>query len=114
MDRMSGVKDPAEKKRLSLKLDRRNVYGENDKSSRKNIPRGKRRRHKGERRGVGQALRGLRGDVGEDEATNAEMRAKSNITYSKGNGFKKRPDAPLGAVLAAKRAGKRKGAARSF
>ena len=36
-------KTPQEKKRLSLAKDRRNVYGENDKASRKNIPRAKSR-----------------------------------------------------------------------
>jgi hypothetical protein len=34
-------KSPQEKKRLSLQKDRRNSYGENDKSSRKNIRRSK-------------------------------------------------------------------------
>ena len=32
-------KSPQEKKALSYAKDRRNTYGENDKSSRKNIPR---------------------------------------------------------------------------
>jgi hypothetical protein len=36
---MSTIKNPEEKKRLSLKHDRRNVYGENAKASRKGIPR---------------------------------------------------------------------------
>lgn len=34
-------RSPQEKKKLSLQKDRRNDYGENDKSSRKNIPRSK-------------------------------------------------------------------------
>jgi hypothetical protein len=34
---------PQEKKRLSLEKGRRNTYGENDKASRKNIPRAKAR-----------------------------------------------------------------------
>ena len=34
-------KTPQEKKQLSLEKDRRNSYGENDKASRKNIPRAK-------------------------------------------------------------------------
>jgi hypothetical protein len=43
-------KTPQEKKRESYLRDRRNTYGENDKSSRKNIPRSKRRRSRMERR----------------------------------------------------------------
>lgn len=39
-------KSPQEKKRLSLKKDRRNTYGENDKASRKNIPRSKAKSHR--------------------------------------------------------------------
>jgi hypothetical protein len=35
--RMSTIKNPEEKKRLSLERDRRNQYGENDKASRKAI-----------------------------------------------------------------------------
>ena len=38
---MNTVKNPEEKKRLSLARDRRNRYGENSKSSRKNIQRRK-------------------------------------------------------------------------
>jgi hypothetical protein len=44
---MSTVKHPKEKKELSLERDRRNTYGENSKSSRKGIRRGKQRRHIG-------------------------------------------------------------------
>jgi hypothetical protein len=103
---MSTVKDPGDKKQLSLKLDRRNTYGENDKASRKGIPRGKQRRHMNERRSVGQALREVRGsEADEDLATNVELLAKLRVTSSKRRGFKKQPDATLGAVLATKRAG---------
>jgi hypothetical protein len=35
---MSRLKSPQQKKLASLALDRRNVYGENDKASRKLIP----------------------------------------------------------------------------
>ncbi|MFD9407178.1 hypothetical protein ACFWBN_09205 [Streptomyces sp. NPDC059989] len=35
-------RSPQEKKRLSYLKDRRNVYGENQKSSRRNIPRSRR------------------------------------------------------------------------
>jgi hypothetical protein len=50
---MSTIKNPEEKKQLSLERDRRNRYGENSKSSRKSIQRGKQRRHMDERRTVG-------------------------------------------------------------
>ncbi len=104
---MSTVKNPEEKKRLSLIRDRRNRYGENSKSSRKNIQRGKQRRHMDERRSVGEALGRLKGSVQEDEATEAELRAKTRITDSQRRGFRKRPDTPLGVVLATKRARKK-------
>lgn len=109
---MSSVKNPGDKKRASLKLDRRNTYGENSKASRKGIPRGKQRRHMNERRSVGQALQGLRGNVSEDEATTAEVLAKVRVTSSERKGFRKQADAPLGAVLDAKRAGRPKWSAR--
>jgi len=76
---MSTVRNPEEKKRLSLARDRRNGYGENRKSSRKNIQRGKqlRHRHMDERRSVGEALGRLKGSVQEEEATEAELQAKT-------------------------------------
>jgi len=101
---MSTIKNPEEKKQLSLSRDRRNRYGENSKSSRKSIQRGKQRRHMDERRTVSEVLGRLRGDVQEDEATEAELRAKTRIIDSERRGFKKEPDTPLGVVLATKRA----------
>lgn len=41
-DLVTRRRSPQEKKALSYARDRRNVYGENDKSSRKNIRRNKR------------------------------------------------------------------------
>ena len=101
---MSTNKDPDEKKQLSLERDRRNRYGENSKSSRKNIRRGKQRRHMDERRTVGEVLARLKGCVPEDEAAEAELRAKTKITDSQRRGFRKKPDTPLAVVLAAKKA----------
>ena len=63
---MSTVKSPGEKKQLSLKLDRRNTYGENAKASRKGIQKGKQRQHMNERRSTGEVLRGLKGNVPEE------------------------------------------------
>jgi hypothetical protein len=104
---VSTIKSPDDKKRLSLERDRRNRYGENDKSSRKSIQRGKQRQHMDERRSVGEILSRLRGDVQEDEATEIELRAKTRIAHSKGEGFRKHPDTPLAVVLATKRARKK-------
>src|SRR5277367_4652487 len=109
---MGTVRNPEEKKRLSLALDRRNTYGENSKSSRKSIQKGKQRRHMNERRRADEVLRKLKGNIPQDEASDAELLVKTRITGSRRNGFKKQPDTPLGIVLATKRAGKPKGAAR--
>jgi hypothetical protein len=59
-----------------------------------------------ERRTVGEVLGRLRGCVQEDEATDAELLAKTRIIDSKRRGFKKKPDTPLGIVLANKKARK--------
>src|SRR5271170_642234 len=105
---MSAVKDQTEKKRLSLKLDRRNTYGENDKASRKNIPRGKQRQHQNERRSAAQALHSISGATPEDELVAAELLTKVRTAASKRKGFKKQSDEPLGIVLAKKNAGRPK------
>jgi hypothetical protein len=93
---MSTVKNPRDKKQLSLERDRRNRYGENSKSSRKSIQRGKQRRHMDERRTVGEVLGQLKGKIEEDVATEAELIAKTRIVDSRRRGFKKRPDTPSG------------------
>ena len=54
---------PQEKKRLSYERDGRNTYGENDKSSRKNIPRGKRLVNRAARRSASVALVDVRGNA---------------------------------------------------
>lgn len=101
---MSAVKDQTEKKRLSLQLDCRNTYGENDKASRKSIPRGKQRQHQNERRSAAQILHSITGNVPEDQVVDAELLAKVKVTISRRKGFKKRPDKPLGILLAKKKA----------
>ena len=105
---MSTVKNPKEKKRLSLAHDRRNVYRENAKASRKSIPRGKQRRHMDERRSVSAVLLRLKGGVpDEQEATEAELAVANRILEARREGFKKKPDRPLGEVLQRKKAKKR-------
>lgn len=103
---MSTIKNPEEKKRLSLERDRRNTYGENSKSSRTSIQRGKQRQHMDERRSVSVVLGRLKGALQEEEMTEAELLAKTRITDSQRRGFKKRPDTPLGVVLSMKNARK--------
>jgi len=96
---MSKVKNPEQKKNLSLKRDRRNVFGENSKSSRKNIAMGKQRRQMNERRGIAQLLGVLTGHVDDDAASDAELRVKLTIAHSKNRGFQKHPDKPLGDAI---------------
>jgi hypothetical protein len=94
---VSKLKNPTQKKRLSLERDRRNVYGENSKSSRKNIAKGKQRRHMDERRAVADVLGRLKGPVDDDVASAAELQVKVTIADSRN---RKVPDEPLGVVLA--------------
>jgi hypothetical protein len=100
---MSTIKNPEEKKRLSLAHDRRNTYGENSKSSRKNIRLGKQRTNMNQRRSADEALRHLKGNVPEDDAVDAEHLARTRIIDSKRRGFKKVPDTPLGVVVMKKK-----------
>jgi hypothetical protein len=85
---MSKLKTPQGKKVASYDHDRRNAYGENAKSSRKNIPRAKVRVRRAERRVVRQAL---------DAAIAPEKAeaAVSDTRLQRREGFKKTPDIPL-------------------
>ena len=74
---------PKEKKRLSLAKDRRNDYCENDKSSRKNIPRSKKLANRSVRRGDKQDL-----------ATDAEH-AEGVLPLRLKKRWRKSPDSPL-------------------
>lgn len=97
---MSKVKTPQQKKQLSYDNDRRNTYGENDKSSRKNIPRSKQRSHQDERRSIRQALSGAEG-ISVDEAAidDAQSDALETGRLKKLQAFRKSPDRPLGNVV---------------
>lgn len=99
---MSKLKTPKQKKLASLALDRRNVYGENDKASRKLIPRGKQQSHQASRRAANRPLRGAGTLVDDDSASKAQFDVQSALIQAKRKSFKKRSDAPLGAVLKAK------------
>lgn len=96
---MPDRKTPQEKKRLSLKRDRRNVYGENDKASRKAIPRRKRLGQKQLRRGINQALSPLGGKAIEDHLDQVASEVNAVQAAKKHKLFKKSPDQPLGIVL---------------
>ncbi|HXH78679.1 hypothetical protein [Nocardioides sp.] len=91
---MSRIKNPQDKKRLSLERDRRNTYGENDKASRKNIPRAKARVNRANRRAETVALEGALGAP--DETLDAIVGRRRKV-------WRKWTDAPLGSVLAIKR-----------
>jgi hypothetical protein len=95
---MSKIKSAREEKEKSLAHDRRNVYGENQKASRKNIPLAKQRSHQSVRRATKRAL-SVSGDVGEERAADAQFNATSEEIAHKRKRFKKRPDASLNAIF---------------
>lgn len=96
---MSKPKSPQDKKELSYARDRRNDYGENAKSSRKNIPRAKANANRSERHGQNQATRvALTADT-EEQLIAAEIAA----TTPKKRWWKKLADTPLGEYLAGKK-----------
>jgi hypothetical protein len=96
---VSKVKTPREKKRLSYELDRRNTYGENQKSSRKNIPRSKQVSHQAERRVVRQALIEAQGRVADECSDEAQSQVLRKGRLQRLWAFRKTPDTPLGHVV---------------
>jgi hypothetical protein len=104
---VSKIKSAREKKALSFKRDRRNTFGENSKASRKAIPRRKKLNHMGERRAVSQILRRLRESAEEEDATEADVLAKTTVVERKNKTFKKSPDSPLGGAVEKKLAERR-------
>ncbi|MFC8718971.1 hypothetical protein [Kitasatospora sp. NPDC057198] len=86
---------PQEKKRLSYLRDGRNDYGENDKSSRKNIRRNKRFPNSANRRRAQTALAALLGPPDGVRAGAVEER----LGGRRPKRWRKAPDAPLGAVV---------------
>ena len=96
---MSKVKTPQDKKRQSYELDRRNTFGENQKSSRKNIPRSKQLSHQDERRSVRQVLVSAQGGVTCEVADEAQSQALIKGRMKKLKAFRKSPDRPLGEVV---------------
>lgn len=89
---MSRRKTPQEKKRLSYTKDHRNVYGENDKASRKNLPRKRARVHRANRHRAHQILLGA--TVSTDTATADAVEQK--LSGRRPRTFRKSPDLALG------------------
>ncbi|MFC9894462.1 hypothetical protein ACFVMC_12265 [Nocardia sp. NPDC127579] len=65
---------PQEKKAYSYAKDRRNTYGENDKASRKNLPRKRARVHRANRQHDAQLLSRTIGPVDAEHADTVEQR----------------------------------------
>lgn len=85
-------KRPQEKKALSYANDRRNVYGENDKASRKAIPARKAGEHRKVRR---KAKRSLRVVEQADDQSAAVIESSLKHDVERVGGWTKSPDAPL-------------------
>src|SRR5215472_4791337 len=87
---------PQEKKKLSLKKDRRNSYGESPHGARKSIPLNKRLRNRSDRHHQEGQLPTLPGqlDVGEADSIESAILSKAPRQW------RKVPDAPLGEIIA--------------
>jgi hypothetical protein len=84
---VSKLKTPREKKLASLALDGRNVYGENDKSSRKAIPLRKQLSHQALRRASKQPLSTLESNASEDNLIQVEAELLANEIGAKRQRF---------------------------
>lgn len=91
-ERRMARRTPQDKKQLSYDRDRRNNYGENDKSSRKSIRRNKRYPNRANRRRDRQALGAAVGAVDEPLAEAVDQ----NVHNKRRKRWRKWPDAPLG------------------
>jgi hypothetical protein len=92
-------RDPQERKALSYARDRRNDYGENDKSSRKNIRRNKRIPNRADRHRERQVLAMAAGSITPELAESAEVKllAKKSMWMTKR--WRKWRDASLAEVV---------------
>ena len=80
-------RSPHEKKALSYEKDRRSIYGENDKSSRKNIPLRKRLVNKANRHAAQQQLHEAEGIVDLDRAALADVSRLAAEGLAKAAGY---------------------------
>jgi hypothetical protein len=99
--RLMTRRSPQEKKRLSYLKDRRNLYGENDKASRKNIPRSRKQKHRAERHRVGGGIRKSLQDstAGPDRADIDEDALERRLAGRRSSRWRKRADRPLGETV---------------
>jgi hypothetical protein len=88
---MSKLKTPRQKKGASYAHDRRNVYGENDKATRKSLPRKKARLNRAFRHEVHGELRV---DGAPVEKLDLDV-IDASVTAARRKKFKKQPDVPL-------------------
>jgi hypothetical protein len=88
-------KTPQEKKRQSYLKDRRNTYGENSKSSRKNIRRNKRHVIRANRRALHQGIAPATGPNEPDVTETVELQ----VARKRPKRWTKLPDKPLGNVV---------------
>jgi hypothetical protein len=96
---MKRRRSPGEKKALSYARDCRDAYGENSKSSRKNIPLRKRLVNKANRHAAQQWLSAASGQVDPRRAERTEER----LLGARPKTWRKHPDLPLGQMLERKR-----------
>lgn len=96
---MRRPKTPRQKKDLSLQKDRRNAFGENDKASRKNVPRAKARVNRANRHQDHQALDKALGTPNED----LEDAAEQSLLGRRRKVWRKSPDESLGDFLKRRR-----------
>lgn len=92
-------KSPQEKKLLSYAKDRRNNYGENDKSSRKSIRLNKRLPNRADRRHGRQLMATATGAVDPVVSETAETTLRATRSTWVTRGWRKSPDIPLGDMV---------------
>ncbi len=90
-----GQKSPQQKKRESYAKDRRNVYGENAKASRKAIP----RRKAIELRALRRVSRALIGEATAHADLDQLETLESRVEGKRRRGWRKVADQPLGVVI---------------
>jgi hypothetical protein len=92
-------RSPQEKKALSYAKDRRNDYGENDKSSRKNIRLNKRMPNRADRHRERQVMADATRPVELEAAEQAEIELHAKRSMWSTKRWRKWRDAPLGEVV---------------
>lgn len=93
------TRTPQQKKRHSYAKDRRNAYGENSKSSRKNVPRSKALAVRRQRHEQDQTLRSVLKADSEDQ----QVAAEASVLTAKPRYWIKQPDIALAVHVARKK-----------